>query len=597
MGDHNSFHARFVGLRKSIMLDGMAQSGVPFDDKTLSVLSSRIEHEGISFVQVTLPLLGKALDRGLISGVFEAPASFSRLKNSALPKFLGSAFGRIFDTRGLLRPDACVYTIGYVRQFLLLDSKLEIPYRQELNDLRMRKFCDQQLNLSFVAFPRSSPVVDEATRLITHIFSKFPSYYPVPQHGPGAVYEGYDRDEKWVFGTWPKKAERHFPYYLYGALGLSDVVRNSPVRLVDSTTRACFVPKDFRGPRLISIEHTAMQYLQQGMMLKLYAYLKTVPLLTASVRLEDQGVNRRAAATAWSESFATLDLSDASDTLSAVCVWNLFSGVPTLRRQLFSLRSDYVEFPQHKQRLYAFSPMGSAICFPIETICFYSLALACAKVIYPSTRLRELASLVKVFGDDIIVPMGPIQQLLSHTLHSIGCKVNESKTCYLTPFRESCGGEWYADMDVTIIRNKHFRYTQDLVLADHPVLRSLQRKFFLRGYHNTASLLLQWCREIYPTVVLRPSDFSQKEEFDFAAYGSETDVPIWRFNKDYQRIEAKIPSYFQCTRKWLDSLSSGRLRARLIGDSTEGISHSRRKTKLRWQSVPFYAGVSQLRPV
>jgi hypothetical protein len=61
MGDLNTFLGRIVALRQAIADDGIL-NGVPFRSEDLAHLAERLKSEGSSFVLVTLPIMGKALD-------------------------------------------------------------------------------------------------------------------------------------------------------------------------------------------------------------------------------------------------------------------------------------------------------------------------------------------------------------------------------------------------------------------------------------------------------------------------------------------------------------------------------------------------------
>jgi len=597
MGNHKSFQVRFCALRRAMLLDGI-NHGTPFQLNDLQVIADRLSSEGASFTQVTLPLLGRALDQGLVCGTFNCPTSFRLVKNTRLPRFLYSCFAGIFDQCGRLKINASLTTIRDLRQFLLFDAKRECALPEKINTAFINEFKSGQRALRSVRIQTDHPVIEIATKLISIVMSRFPLQPFTPGHGPGATAEGYERDEKWEFSSWPKKAEKWFPFLLYGTANIRMTLQSKPIPLMSPmVTKGCLVPKDFRGPRLISIEPTAMQYLQQGMLKRLMQHFEKEPLLWRSIRLRDQTLNRTRASTANRDNMATVDLSSASDTLSATLVWHLFSGVPHLRRLLFSLRSDYVRFPGHdNERLVAFAPMGSAICFPIETLVFWSLAVASVKLTRGSESFRSCANEVSVFGDDIIIPNDQCLQTLIGTLQSVGCRPNMSKTCYETPFRESCGGEWYNDEDVTIIRNKHYHYSAQRKLSQYPVLLNLQRKFFLRGYNNTAACLFDWAREIYPVMQINPSllrhlhgEAVDVPNFAYAEASSINDVP-YRFNKDYQRLEARTPVSIQKTRDWSIEGQS-RLTARLISDSTERIALRDSNIRKAWRSIPAYMGL------
>lgn len=597
MGDHKHFQARFIELRTALLADGI-RCRVPFRMEDIQTIVARLKTEGISFAQVTLPLLGKALDAGLVSGTFKCPTSFRLVKNTRLPVFLYAAFADIFDTAGNLKANASEVTILHLRQFLLLDSKLEMAYNAKTQDRFIQEFIQGQSDLRKISVSGHSPVLDVATQLLGRVFSRWKYTWYTPGHGPGATAEGFDREDKWKFTSWPAKAEREFPYLMYGTPNIGVALRTGPIRLTHkSVTRGCLVPKDFRGPRLISIEPTAMQYLQQGMMRRMMQYFENNDLLRRSIRMDDQTFNRTRAGKAIEQEYATIDLSSASDTLSAVVVWRLLSKVPRLRRQLFSLRSDFVAFGTKEVRLVAFAPMGSAICFPVETLVFWAIAVAVLKVHNPTKSFWDLAGEVRVFGDDIVYPNTYELPILLRELQSIGCRPNMSKTCYMTPFRESCGGEWFGDVDVTIIRNKHYPYSSRRAISEHPVLLDLQRKFFLRGFYRTADLLSRWAEEIYPIMTIEPDALPRNREGlidnTLFAYGFTSTlgrVP-YRFNKSYQSLQALTPVLIQKTRGWRYEDHS-RLTARLISDSTERISLRDSNIHKAWRQVPFYMGVT-----
>jgi hypothetical protein len=591
LGNHKSFQVRFCALRRAMLLDSINQ-GTPFSLNDLQTISDRISSEGASFTQVTLPYLGRALDQGLVSGTFNCPTSFRLAGITRLPRFLYPCFSEIFEDDGRLKVNASLTTIRNLRLFLLFDSKRECAMPQKINESFISEFSAGQLTLRKVRIQTDHPVIEIATKLISIVMSRFPLQAFTPGHGPGATAEGFERDEKWDFTSWPAKAEKWFPYLLYGTANMRLSCQSKPIPLISPmVTKGCLVPKDFRGPRLISIEPTAMQYLQQGVLKRLMHHFENEPLLWRSIRLRDQTFNRIKASSSIRDNMATVDLSSASDTLSATLVWHLFSGVPALRRLLFSLRSDYVRFPGHDPiRLVAFAPMGSAICFPIETLVFWSLAVASMKLTRGSESFRSCASEVSVFGDDIVIPNDSALQTLIGTLQSIGCRPNMSKTCYSTPFRESCGGEWYGDNDVTIIRNKHFHYSALKKLSQYPVLLNLQRKFFLRGFSNTAECLIDWAREIYPVMTINPSllrhlhgEAVDVPNFAYSDTTSVEDVPV-RWNKDYQRFEARTPVSIQKTRDW-SITNESRLLARLVFDSTERIALRDSNIRKAWRSI------------
>lgn len=509
MGDLNSVLERIVALRQAIVADG-CRHGVPFHVNDLQTLIERSGSEGSSFVLVTLPKLGKALDVALTAGYFKLPNGFTTRKGTKLPRFLYSAFSTIIDDEGCLRPKPNVVSIFFLRQFLLLDSKFISEPNLLQKKLAIDGFRDRQIALRKVRIPRSHPVLLRAQQLLTWTLRGLSLETISPGHGPGSVAEGLDRNERWDFDSWPSRAERWYPYHEYGVQSFMALCsRGAPRMLKNSVTRCALVPKDYKGPRLISAESAATQYLQQGQMKSLMRYIDNHWLLSRSIRLRDQTHNQRMCYAASGNGSVTLDLSNASDTVSATLVWYLLAGVPALRSQLFCTRSQSMEIDGELVRLVAFSPMGSAVCFPVETLVFWSLSLASLDFVISSwgprretkaPRISELASQVAVFGDDIVVPDTAIDTLIG-VLQTVGCEPNASKTCIRTPFRESCGSEWYNQTDVTIIRNRRYDYVATTI-SNYPIILDLQRKFFVYGLQGGAALLRRWAQEIAPVVTL-----------------------------------------------------------------------------------------------
>jgi hypothetical protein len=161
MGDLNKFQERYIALRQAMIADGL-DKGVPFLDKDLHTVIERLRCEGTSFVQVTLPLLGKALDLGLVSGTFSCIAQFRLRKESRLPLFLYSLFRRIFDDEGaiLIQPD--VLTIRFCRLFLLFDSKLLFEPSSKMRDETVSGFQDRMQTLCRVRIPTDNPILLKA---------------------------------------------------------------------------------------------------------------------------------------------------------------------------------------------------------------------------------------------------------------------------------------------------------------------------------------------------------------------------------------------------------------------------------------------------
>lgn len=278
----------------------------------------------------------------------------------------------------------------------------------------------------------------------------------VPRHGPGAVATGEKGWEKWAFKTLYSQLNSLVvpdgtPYPAAKLVYLNQRHREAVCWQLTierhPTTKVVAVPKDITKPRIISEEPLLLQYLQQGVMRWLYDRIEQ---RTPEIRFRDQSVNARLCLE-W-EDLATLDLSDASDLVSRRLVWNLFPA--DWRRLLFGLRSHFARLPNGDLiPLRCFAPMGSALCFPVEALVFWSLISA-------FLHERFLGShAISVYGDDIIVPRRYAEDVMGF-LSSIGMKPNVAKCCFAGSFRESCGAEYLGGVDITVVRPKSICVTR-----------------------------------------------------------------------------------------------------------------------------------------
>jgi hypothetical protein len=99
--------------------------------------------------------------------------------------------------------------------------------------------------------------------------------------------------------------------------------------------------------------------------------------------------------------------------------------------------------------------MGSALTFPIEAMVFTTAVfMGIEKSLGTQLTKKDIRSFygrVRVYGDDIIVPVDHVHSVIS-SLESLGLKVNTGKSFWNGKFRESCGGDYYDGVDVSIVR-------------------------------------------------------------------------------------------------------------------------------------------------
>lgn len=203
-----------------------------------------------------------------------------------------------------------------------------------------------------------------------------------------------------------------------------------------SYNKISFVPKTARTERTIAVEPLVNGYLQKGVDVYLRTRLKRI-----GINLEDQTRNqemaRKGSLEDSPESFATIDLSSASDSISVGLVKNL---VPDdWYRLLDGIRSKEYECDGVIKTYHKFCSMGNGFCFPLESLIFTAACHAIGAGV-PGTDYS-------VYGDDIIVRQKYALELI-WLLKKIGFSTNKSKTFVEGPFRESCGADWFDGTNV-----------------------------------------------------------------------------------------------------------------------------------------------------
>jgi hypothetical protein len=198
----------------------------------------------------------------------------------------------------------------------------------------------------------------------------------------------------------------------------SDFVANhgdfAEITSSESPSKLISVPKELSGPRLIASEPVSHQWCQQVILDFLVSSVRRLPI-AGSISFENQAPNGLMALEAsHSQSHVTVDLSSASDRISCWHVERFFRRNPTLVSALHASRTRFLRNDIDKKSpkyhvLRKFSTMGSAVTFPIQT---YMFTITCIGALLYARNLRatiknikELSREVRVFGDDIVIPV------------------------------------------------------------------------------------------------------------------------------------------------------------------------------------------------
>lgn len=203
-------------------------------------------------------------------------------------------------------------------------------------------------------------------------------------------------------------------------------------------------------------------------------------------RPDGQSIHKRVACEASiSGHFATLDLSNASDTVSLNLVRFL---VPLDWFSLLNdLRSPTTLIGGQVVRLEKFSSMGNGFTFELETAIFACIArVACQESGFQVVPGKDLF----VYGDDIIIPTDASRNAIA-ALRWAGFEVNSEKSFVSGPFRESCGGDYFRGVDVRPFYLKELPYEPQHYIA---IANGIRR---MAGTTRTGSLRWDTCRRFW----------------------------------------------------------------------------------------------------
>lgn len=327
-----------------------------------------------------------------------------------------------------------------------------------------------------------------------------------PCFGPGAVAESTGRRNgsivKFQLGH-VDPLLRYFRLHLPDGMIPHDIFPDVRFNPSDRTNVIVFVPKSVEKNRIISKEPAALGWYQHGVARALDKMIQECPILRRRVNLHDQAASRDAA---WSGSlfgeYATLDLSNASDSVSLTLIKRIIRNT-SLRRALICTRSRYASLPNGKVlSLEKFAPMGSAVCFPIETLIF---AGCCELAVRRESGRKSQDYDFVVYGDDIVIKSCYVTALLE-ILRDLRFEVNQDKSYWQIHemnFREACGEYFVNGQSV-----RPLRLSRGLALTAKPdksrivgiraSLVSLSNEAFRYGYACLRSSVLCQLREYFP---------------------------------------------------------------------------------------------------
>lgn len=388
------------------------------------------------------------------------------------------------------------------------DAEPMIVLKKAMTRLRTRGFHDMQKYLDGVrADLVSRDDVDEVvfrdTLQVCSLFSKF----PIPRQGTEYLdwkalqasignlsidFESFALNaERWLMvfndvhaDDWlarpnvgPGAVFEHLPHVARVKNRLTDRKWES-LSHSKFVNRPVTVPKTWKSDRLIFVEESDRMLLQQSVRAQIEDVIDTTWIGKYYV-VRSQERNRRLVR---ADGFSTIDLSAASDWISAAQVFRLFRRTPVLRSLLFKLRPRRTN---DSTLIRSYGTMGNALTFPVMSILFCCVLRLAEEEAKARGVLVERGS---VFGDDIVCDRriyGTVLGLLTR----LGYKPNRTKSFVGTSYRESCGVDMFYDTDVTPLKIKKVPCHDQ---ATETAFDSYSNRSHLAGNWHLANLLARY---------------------------------------------------------------------------------------------------------
>jgi hypothetical protein len=470
--------------------------------RDVATIKRRIHAEGLPFATLSLPTLAQGLF-DLLEG-----------RDATFPGFLVRGGHPVF-LRGLFRvvlngsEAEKIKGLDYFYSIVVGFKKLKGPYKKSVLAEQFSEFVKVDRELSDIDWFSSDrlPILQLARQYVKSVVGdiSLDSRKCLPRPGPGATNTHVDKHMRYRPHKLYAQIERVLPFvdgwyssHPYDVVAQSDHyaklfmngIKNEP------TSRFKFVPKTAGKARGICIEENEVQFLQQALRRVITDRISVCSHTKRNLALNDQHVNATLAQMASiTKTYATIDMSEASDRVSRELVSWLFQDNKPLHDALMALSTRWIEPPEEADwpgniRTNKFAPMGSALCFPVMTLVHYALCKAIIRLSAVQDR-KAKSRKVYVYGDDIIIH-SDCYTAVTDWLPRFGMKLNLTKSFHLSHFRESCGIHALHGHDITPVYVKHIPYQQS-----HGELFSylaVEQALFKKGFETTAGLHRSWIK-------------------------------------------------------------------------------------------------------
>jgi hypothetical protein len=281
--------------------------------------------------------------------------------------------------------------------------------------------------------------------------------------------------------------------YIYSQVGDREI----PFQLVDTLTLT-LVPKTFKSLRSIMPNTTLGSFYSAGLGDMISDRLKRAGYDITTLQVE-HGV--LACGSSISGKLVTMDQSLASDNITA---WLVEQLLPYDWFEALSLgRVGKVRLPDGRVTLLeSFCTMGIGFTFPLQTLIFLSLLKGISSQYAPRCK-------ISAYGDDLIYDKR-IHPFVDTIFTRLGLIINRDKTFVDGPFRESCGSDFYAGVDVRPFQPQNERSSctrREYEATCYKYINGLLRRWHACELEQTLALLVDELSRCSRGILRVPPDF------------------------------------------------------------------------------------------
>lgn len=572
-------HTFLLQCLLSYLQDASVLTGIDLSRDALAI-ERRFISEGFGFISKTLPLYNEWLRSCFEHNTVLPCHTFKKFVTTErvypYPAFLRGLVCHVLSADGeiiyAVSPEeremqrVCLEIISTICNSF--GKKYEVPLPEAVQDKQIRELISSD-ELMYKPSDYSElsdytkDVVAYARMLLSDLFGEqsqsgkvFDPWSHGVSHGSGAVSHVKLPHEKYTkFPGLPVALGRHkkgdpSDHWLSRWFASNDAGAVATLerfsREIGGISRIAAVPKNSTKIRIVCCEPVENMLVQQGWRKSLYDWVENHPLTRGLVNFTDQEVNRSLVISASrTGAKATIDLKKASDSVTLGHVNLLFpkdvvNGLLEARSHftmanLKQFRSgvkvrnkgvDYVFNPR------MFSPMGSAVCFPVEALTFWSVLSAHLRL--SGARDRR----VFVYGDDIIVDSEYADSSI-RLLAELKIMANDKKSFSKGRFRESCGVDAFDGLNITpCVRFSTRLPLRSLGLAKEVKSASIvswveyANRLEVAGYPSPAALIRRMLAQEVPSSKSYPH-LSERVDRGFLYF---VDYDVQRSYKDFLSV-------------------------------------------------------------